>query len=100
MSNSGVSSKDHVSLHHTYGSNVTADSAWEQPHSIFMSPVFSRLNNPGAPVVGFLQSIVAWDRLVTDLLPKGVEGIYAVLSNTCGQSYTYVVRGQVVRHVL
>jgi hypothetical protein len=42
---------------------------------------------------GLLLAVVEWSRLLTFILPFGVNGIVAVLSNSCGQTFTYQING-------
>lgn len=65
----------------------------EHPHSIFFHPVHEKLNDPSSRLVATLIGGVAWDASFRDLLPEGVEGIHAVIRNTCNQSYTYQING-------
>lgn len=70
----------------------------ENPHSFFVHPIHRALR-PGEPldtnreIMGVLAGASAWDVALLDLLPDGVVGIHAVVSNNCGQSYTYEIRG-------
>ena len=48
-------------------------------------------------LAGYLMGILPFDIFVGDLLPDGVDGIYAVLRNSCEQTYTYQVFGSKVR---
>jgi hypothetical protein len=68
----------------------------DHPHAMFIQPVFADLSNNSSKMVGFLSSIVALDSFFSNLLPEGVSGITAVLSNTCGQFYTYELHGREV----
>jgi hypothetical protein len=68
----------------------------DHPHAMFVQPVYAGLNSNGSKMVGFFSSIVAFDAFVTNLLPDGVNGITAVLSNTCGQHFTYQLHGSEV----
>lgn len=44
-------------------------------------------------VAAIFFSIIYWRTFFDGLLPKGADGIYIVLENTCGQQYTYQVDG-------
>jgi hypothetical protein len=90
----GVGFQD--SFHDQYSTSLT-NGTLDHPHSAFIHPVFEDLTNSSSRLVGFLSSIVAWDAFFGGLLPEGVSGIHAVLSNSCGQSFTYVLEGQRVR---
>jgi hypothetical protein len=69
----------------------------DQPHSIFVQPVFEDVHDDNSEMVGLLSSVIAWDVFFANLLPHDVSGITAVLTNTCGQVYTYELDGQKVR---
>ena len=77
------------------------DTRSENPHAFAVHPVRrvsvpdSDNPNGGIPgdIVGVLAGAAAWDVALLDLLPEGVEGILAVVQNTCNQSYTYEIRG-------
>lgn len=93
-----VTPEEHAQSHQQYGSNVTAEDVNDHPHSFLLSPVFDELGNPKAELKGLLQSVVDWDRYLINLLPEGVNGVVCVLKNTCGQSFTYILNGNKVRH--
>jgi len=58
-----------------------------------MVPVFEELNKPDSNIVAYYVGVVPFDRYFAKLLPEGVNGIYCVLRNTCGQAYTYELDG-------
>jgi Adenylate and Guanylate cyclase catalytic domain len=67
------------------------------PHSSFMQPVFDGLDVWNSKLVGVVTSTVSWDIFLARLLPPTVSGITAVLTNTCNQTYTYVINGPEVQ---
>jgi hypothetical protein len=71
------------------------------PHALVLQPVWDTLyhddDNDPATLVGLVSGIVAWDFYVAGLLPEDTSGIYVVLKNSCGQSYTYLLNGPKVR---
>ena len=87
---------EHKDLH-----SELLDTRSENPHAFAVHPVrrvfVPSSDNPhgGKPgdIVGLLAGAAAWDVALLDLLPEGVEGILAVIQNTCNQSYTYEIRG-------
>lgn len=93
----GVTFEDHQSYHDTLVDSLAKD-AFEHPHSLLFQPVFDDIVSSDANMVGLLVGIVPWDKYLTKLLPDTVEGIDVVLRNTCGQNFTYEVKGQTVRH--
>ena len=40
-----------------------------------------------------LVSNLPWGNFLTNVLPEGVTGVYSVLQNTCGRSFTYLLDG-------
>jgi hypothetical protein len=66
------------------------------PHSLFVQPVFDDVHDETSDMVGLLNSVVSWDTFLSNLLPDDVRGITAVLTSTCGQSYTYELNGRKV----
>jgi hypothetical protein len=76
-------------------------SAFDHPHSLFLEPVFAQNdatidNSEGSRIVAILSLLIGWDRYLINLLPGVVEGITCVLRNSCGQAYTYQLRGNSV----
>ena len=96
LSGTAISPMAHEEKHSQYIDSPLNVSWYEHPHSIFVQPVFDNLNDQYSELVGVILANVAWDRYLANLLPEGVNGIYAVLENTCGQSFTYVIRGKKV----
>jgi hypothetical protein len=95
ISRSGVVETLHAQYHEQYVEELVGVSYYEHPHSIYGQPVYSEIS--GTEMVGVVFAVVAWDRYLANLLPTGVKGIHAVLQNTCEQSYTYVINGDMVR---
>jgi len=50
-------------------------------------------HNAQSEIVAIMVSIFAWDTVLDDMLPTGVNGITAVLENTCNQTLTFALRG-------
>ena len=69
---------------------------FDHPHSVYLQPVFESFSD-SSRLVGVLVAVVTWDRYFANILPDGVDGITAVLRNTCGQAFTYVIMGHAVR---
>ena len=78
-----MSQEEHEKLH-----SKLLDSSSEHPHSFFFHPIRETLDDLESPVVGMIASGVAWDFSLLNLLPDGVRGITAVISNTCNQTFT------------
>jgi hypothetical protein len=71
----------------------TSESASSFPHSSLTYPIFENFREANSTVVGLVFSVIPWDSYVKKILPVGVTGVYCVLQNSCGQVYTYVMRG-------
>jgi hypothetical protein len=69
------------------------------PHSLTAQPVYDQLSRE-TKIVGYLFATFALDSLLVNLLPEGVNGIYIVIRNTCGEFATYVLYGNEVQIVL
>ena len=52
-----------------------------------------KLDDYDSPVVAVIGAGLAWDLSLRGLLPDQVSGIFAVVSNSCNQSYTYLLDG-------
>lgn len=70
----------------------------EHPHSFFMHPVYEELQDTTSNIVAVLTIGSAWDATLQDLLPEGVNGIDAVISNNCNQSFTYRINGPLAQY--
>jgi class 3 adenylate cyclase len=73
--------------------DLTSHSANDHPHILMAVPV-RRTINTGA-IVGFVAAVVPWDLYLSRLLPQGIDGMYVVAENTCGQVLTYEINGPV-----
>lgn len=88
-----VSQEDHRSYHDQFIFNQ-ADVSFS-PHSAIIQPVWDRLydQNGRAKLAGSLSGIIAWDFYAAGLFPEGTAGVYVVLKNSCGQTFTYLLNG-------
>jgi hypothetical protein len=77
------------------GANSSLAEAW--PKMFVMEPVYSAFGKAYTDIAGALLSVVSWEMYLVDLVPNGIEGIQFVLSNSCGQSFTFEVNGHEVR---
>ena len=80
----------HVGAHELHGSSFAND----HPHCTIAVPVFESLHDASSRIVGVVLLVLPWDSYVTDLLPMRVNGIFAVLRNSCGQDFTYQIFGE------
>lgn len=98
VTDTSVSNDTHEAVHgrsiDTSVKNVTGD---ETPHSLFVQPVFSELQNSSSDIVGLLYTSLPWDRYLVNLLPEDVFGVICVVRNSCGPAFTYALDGKTVR---
>ena len=77
--------------------------AMSDTHCVLSIPVYKDLVSPGNTskidrtfVGGYVFAVMTWHSYMVKLLPAGVNGIMAVLHNSCGQSLTYRIQGSEV----
>mmetsp|Transcript_20032 Transcript_20032/g.35262 ORF Transcript_20032/g.35262 Transcript_20032/m.35262 type:complete len:1107 (-) Transcript_20032:235-3555(-) len=63
-----------------------------EPHAYIMEPMYSNYTEQEEPV-GFLLALTSYRNLFTRLLPDGVNGMYCVITDTCGNAMTFVLNG-------
>lgn len=61
--------------------------------SLLVQPIHANTDHDSA-IVGTLVSSVAWGVFFTDLVREGNQGMVCVLKNTCGDSLTYKIEGE------
>jgi hypothetical protein len=86
---------EHWHLHDQFHGNVDEEReqpAHSHPHTVIAAPVRSTIN-ADAEVVGILAAVLPWDLFLSRLLPQGINGVYVVLENSCGQVVSYVING-------
>ena len=64
----------------------------DPPISAFYYPVYTDYS-PNARLAGTITTLLNWDTFFTDILPQNVDGLIAVLRNTCDQIYTFAING-------
>lgn len=84
--------EEHWGFHSSSGVTGETRTPGLFPHSITIAPIRSSFNSD-AQIVGLLAGIAPWDLYLSRLLPEGVNGVYAVLSNSCAQVVTYKING-------
>eukprot|EP00934_Nitzschia_sp_Nitz4_P008929 Nitzschia sp. Nitz4//scaffold100_size80364//3224//7079//NITZ4_005332-RA/size80364-augustus-gene-0.10-mRNA-1//-1//CDS//3329532058//8919//frame0 len=72
---------------------LDSDDFLVHPESMFLEPVFDSFDASNRTVVGATISILPWDAYFSNLLHDGAEDVVCVLSNTCGDVFTYRVNG-------
>ncbi|KAL3922056.1 MAG: hypothetical protein SGILL_002410 [Bacillariaceae sp.] len=82
----------------THASEHEVGLANDHPHTPIQYPVFQSLNEEG-PIVAMVVNVIPWDNYLKGALPEGANGIYAVLHNSLGQSFTYMINGNDARYV-
>lgn len=83
-----ITEEDHAAMH-TDNENSEPDF----PHSFLMAPIHEKLQDTDSTIVSIMIVAFAWDAAWRSLLPTGVDGIFAVLRNSCGQAFTYEISG-------
>lgn len=73
--------EEHATLH--------TDPSLDHPHTFVFAPVYEKLHNTESKIVGMTTAVVAWDTSMLHLLPSNVRGIFCVIKNSCGQTYSY-----------
>ena len=91
----GILSDDmHKGYHDSSQNSASLElAAGEFPHSMSLAPIFENFDTDN--IVGYVCGIMPWDLYLSRLLPEGVDGVYAVLSNSCAQEVTYLINGPV-----
>lgn len=82
--------EEHEAMH----SSIKTGSSPNHPHTFMWTPVYEDVNDVNSKLVGIIVAGFAWDFSLRNLLPSTVQGIIAVISNTCNQTYTYDIRGK------
>jgi hypothetical protein len=67
--------------------------AGSRPHAFFTQPIFHDIYDDTSEVVGYINALVPWDIYFANLLPEGAKVFACVVSNTCGQNFTYFLEG-------
>ena len=66
----------------------------KNPHSYLLVPVKGSFDD-NADIVGFYMSVVPWNIYFAGILPDGSDGLEVVISDSCGSTFTYLLRGPV-----
>ena len=83
-----MSYEAHAEMH-----SKLAESSVDYPHSFAAYPVLKDVDDKNSDIVALVGGAYAWDQALNALLPSGVKGIHAIISNDCNQTYTYVING-------
>lgn len=101
----GIMNADHDHSESLKADHFEGDRDEEQPkadrlpHSILMAPVYDSFNTSTRSLSGVLHGILPWDSYLTELLPYGVVGIYCIVKNSCGQTFTFQLDGPHAKYV-
>ena len=71
---------------------IPEDFETAEPQSFLLSPVFGDHQKSGN-VEAALFTVLPWGLFLLKLLPEGTPPLTVVISNTCGQVFTYVING-------
>jgi hypothetical protein len=74
-----------------HGSSVDGGSGFA--HSVMACPIFGNPTYRTSAIRGYLIAVIDWVRVLSDVMPEGVNGIYAVVRNSCYQNYTFRLDG-------
>ena len=87
--------EEHEAFHAQFVSNGTSDtSSLERPHVSMLTPVYEDSLAVNSSVVGGILNFLAFDVYLANLVPDGIDGIYAVIKNNCDDpSHTYELTG-------
>jgi hypothetical protein len=66
----------------------------KDPQSIIVLPVFKETGDPITDIIGHIVAVIPWGLFFQDVLQDGQNGVYAVLRESCGSSFTYIVNGR------
>ncbi|KAL7557469.1 hypothetical protein ACA910_019319 [Epithemia clementina (nom. ined.)] len=69
-----------------------------QAHAYIVQPVYTIMGNATSELGGVLFAFFSLDYLLKDLLPEGIRGLFVVVENTCGDSFTYELAGNGVTY--
>lgn len=70
----------------------------EGPVSDAYIPIYDSYG-PDKKLVSVLAAYIYWQSYFANVLPEGTNGVVCVLTNSCGQKYTYVLQGPSVSYI-
>jgi hypothetical protein len=68
------------------------------PYSYISAPIFETLQD-SSPLVAMTSAVLPWHKYFIDAVPDGLGDIFVVVTNTCGQAFTYRVDGSNIQYV-
>jgi hypothetical protein len=69
------------------------------PECILVQPVYDGFEKNTSNVVGAVIAVLPWDLYFEDLLHEGADGLICVLTDTCGDAFTYRIDGPVTTYL-
>lgn len=72
---------------------TSAPQTGEEPQSVMVLPVFENAKDPSSKIIGHVVAVIPWGQFFENILQEGHDGVYAVLEESCGSKFTYVIRG-------
>ena len=69
------------------------DAALKNPHSAIVSPIYDSFDKNERNLRAFSVGVLPWEALFSELLPKEMTGVIAVVENSCGQTMTFSIDG-------
>eukprot|EP00934_Nitzschia_sp_Nitz4_P009170 Nitzschia sp. Nitz4//scaffold37_size175936//139425//149009//NITZ4_002062-RA/size175936-snap-gene-0.260-mRNA-1//-1//CDS//3329549836//9160//frame0 len=73
--------------------------AQDDPFSKIFYPVYDTFDSSNRTAVGMICALMNWNTYFQQILPPESSGVDVIVENTCGQSYTYRVKGEIAQLV-
>lgn len=89
----GFTKEDHDKFHDRFVERHGNQTTGTRPHAFVFTPIYAEMGDSDSTIVGAFMGIVAFDVYMSELLPDGINGIHAVLHNSCNESHTYELTG-------
>jgi hypothetical protein len=70
----------------------------QPPRSFMAAPVYQN-NDEDSELVAMLTASLPWDSYFKNVLPEGIDGIFLVVSNTCNQTFSYLIDGPEISYL-
>ena len=82
--------EEHDKMHSQLGTGSSSD----HPHTFLWTPLYEDPEDPESKFVAVIATGFAWDFSLRNLLPDKVQGLIAIITNDCNQTYTYDISGK------
>mmetsp|Transcript_27427 Transcript_27427/g.65843 ORF Transcript_27427/g.65843 Transcript_27427/m.65843 type:complete len:1348 (+) Transcript_27427:241-4284(+) len=101
-SSSAVTDQDIADMNEWASQLIPAEMDASEPIMKFLYPILNTAAGynfvqtqdfESSQAVAFLSGTYYWSTLLSDILPSGQEGLVVVVSNNCGQTFTYEING-------